>query len=104
MANNIPKIDKGVVDSIIMQQNRSDTLSYLADLLDELEKENPVLFGSIVATATNSSSRIGDRLFSNNVNEKEVNYISYTIKYNMLNIAACVYNAIKQQIIINNLE
>ena len=90
-----PLVSKEVIESIREQNLRSNPLTeenvgyYLTKGLKEIEEENPHLYEAIVQTLS--------EIF-------EEFKISKEVACNTLNLAVCVYQSIKQQMICDELQ
>lgn len=92
----MPYVTSEVISSVRIQSERSkgDKL-YCLDILKEMRDENPNLAEAIHASLNLICERHG--LDDSNLDD-------LSLKVNIFNLVASVYSAIKQQMIVNELE
>jgi hypothetical protein len=91
----MPLITEEVIESIRVQSVRDNGTTYCIDVFKEIEKENPQMHEAIMASV---------KLIYVNIGLDPLKPNDYVNILNILNLAVCVYQSIKQQIIVNDLE
>ena len=94
----MPKVTSEMIDSIREQTVRSDVNGqelYCSQIMKDMKEENPVLYDAIM-----SSVRMLRERLNLDPSQKE----DYINMINILNIAASVYQSLKQQMIADELE
>jgi uncharacterized protein YoxC len=94
----MPKVTSEMIDSIREQTVRSDVNGqelYCSQIMKDMKEENPVLYDAIMSSV---------RMLSERLNLDPSQKEDYINMINILNVAASVYQSIKQQMIADELE
>jgi len=92
----IPIVSKEIIESIYNQSHRNDeTPLYSIEIIKQMQDENPDLYVAVQQTVF----AIIEKFNLDTNDSRDVNIIA-----NMMHIPACVYHAIKQQTICDELE
>lgn len=91
----MPKVSSEIITSIREQTMRSKDEPYCINVLKDMQDENPDIHEAILA----STKAICTAMNMDLMDREQYNHM-----LNILNLASSVYQAIKQQIVVNELE
>jgi hypothetical protein len=91
----MPKVSSDIISSIREQTYRSKQRPYCMDVLDEMKSENPDIHEAILSSV---------KAIAVSMKLDLMNEVHYNHMLNMLNVATSVYQCIKQQMIVDELE